>query len=176
MDLHWETAVYYTFSTIAQALAAAMALLAALAMYRLKGIEDECRALGLLMEQDTGGGTYLRAYCYTSDWKGMLRAQQERVEQVQNVAQHVVALPARITILMTVTDRIRSALWISLILTALLMGGSVAILADVPMIVFADYDGCALRTGVGATVLCLLTYGWLIWVCFSEPQPTGGAP
>ena len=35
------SALYYTFSTIAQALAAAMALLAAFAMYRLKTIDDE---------------------------------------------------------------------------------------------------------------------------------------
>jgi hypothetical protein len=51
------TALYYTFNTLAQALAAAMALLAALAMYGLKGIDDECRSLELLLEQDSGGGT-----------------------------------------------------------------------------------------------------------------------
>jgi len=36
-----DTALYYTYSTIAQALAAAMALLSAFAMYRLNAISNE---------------------------------------------------------------------------------------------------------------------------------------
>lgn len=50
-----STTLYYTFSAIAQALAVAMALLAAIAMFRQKGIDDECTGAALI-EGITGGG------------------------------------------------------------------------------------------------------------------------
>src|SRR5271163_2118114 len=99
------TALNYTFSTIAQSLAAAMALLAAFAMYRLKGFSDDCGALGHLMESETGGGTYLRAYCYVGDWRGMLAAQHTRLEQKRAAggqyqqAEYIRVLPSRIAML-----------------------------------------------------------------------------
>ena len=50
-----DNALYNTFSTIAQYLAAAMAFLAAFAMFRLKYIEDECRGAAETIDKITGG-------------------------------------------------------------------------------------------------------------------------
>jgi hypothetical protein len=78
-----ENALYYTFSTIAQALAAAMAILAAFAMYRLKTIDEESVGAAALFEQETGiGGFSLKQYSLLSHWEKCLEVMNETIEKV----------------------------------------------------------------------------------------------
>ena len=165
-----ETALYYTFSTIAQALAAAMGLLAAFTMYRLKGLDDEGRKLAELVELNTNGGTGLRPYYYRSDWLGLLASGelQRRREQAtpQLVAEIIDPLLTRIRRIHKASQEIRCPLWSSLGMTATVMALSIGVLSLVPRIVIGSLAGSVLSVGVLATVLCLVAYSWLLVEAF----------
>ena len=160
-----DTALYYTFSTIAQALAAAMALLAAFAMYQLKAIDDECHKAALIIEGDTGGGITIRQFAAGSRWLEVLTEARRRIEKTPGFAQVASELVKRIELLLKVHRSILRALWTALAITAIAMAGSVWVLAVVP-VMSADAACLALKVGVAAFIACLVTYLWLIWVSF----------
>jgi hypothetical protein len=60
-------ALYFTFSTIAQALAAAMAIIAAFAMYRLKAVKSAVFLVALLLVGCNGGANRDKTYTCTGD-------------------------------------------------------------------------------------------------------------
>jgi hypothetical protein len=157
------TSLYYTFSTIAQALAAAMALLAALAMYRLKALNDEARDAGQLAQDITGGGYSLRSHFIKSDWRALVLSIGERQKATHGANDDVTVLKSRIERLATIMSRVQIALWVSLAVTAIVLISSVAVLASVPHL---RGDACAvvlLRVGVIATSFCILVYCWLLF-------------
>lgn len=159
------TALYYTFSTIAQALAAAMALLAAFALYRLKAIDDECLNSSLVMESDTGGATTVRIPAIAGDWGAVRREVQGRLDRHQgdpNLRESVVARLDRLDQLVAAHRSLRRALWVSLVVTAVMVGGSIAVLAYVPVIVCTGYAEPTLLGGVLGTAICLASYVWLV--------------
>jgi hypothetical protein len=156
-----ENALFYTFSTIAQALAAAMAILAAFAMYRLKGIDDESSGAAITIESQTGGGDYLRRYSLVSRWNKCLEAADRRIAETGSGAE-VIALREQLRQLRTASGTIRRALWSALAATAVVMTGSVAALAYVPAICRATLAPQALQCGVVGFAVCLAAYGWLI--------------
>jgi hypothetical protein len=163
------TALYYTFSTIAQALAAAMALLAAFALYRLKAIDDECLSSALTMEQDTGGGTTVRVPAIAGNWRAVCTELTRRLEGGQAwgpVRTSVEARVNRLNLLVVAHGRVRRALWLSLVLTAIVIAASIAVLACVPGIVCAHCAGATLFGGVIGTACCLASYVWLVVEAF----------
>jgi hypothetical protein len=163
-----DTALYYTFSTIAQALAAAMALLAAFAMYRLGVIGGECFDSAVFMEAETGGGIKVRVLARQSDWAGVRSEIESKVQQqaYRYLHEDMLARLARIDYLRAVHRRILIALWVSLGLTASIMACSIAVLAHVPYIYSSCYGQMTLDAGVVATVVCLLAYLWLLIEAF----------
>jgi hypothetical protein len=171
MDTATATAVYYEYSTIAQALAAAMALLAAFAMFRLKSIDEECKGAASAVEGATGGGDQLRQHYLVSDWVTFRQEVNQRFENLRFRAPQAVTLLRRIDQLLVVAGRIRRTMWVSLGLTAISIAGSIAVLAVVPRIA----EHCAVITlaaGVLATILCLGSYVRLIIDCFRGIQFT----
>jgi hypothetical protein len=161
-----DTALYYTFSTIAQALAAAMAILAAFAMYRLQGIDDESRDASILIEGLTGGGDYLRRYSYLSQWTKCLEIASARIEAWHANKDEVFAIRDQLRQLRLAAAAIRRALWPALGATAVVMAGSVVVLTYVPAICRAGGAQQALCSGVVGFAACLLLYGRLIWQAF----------
>jgi hypothetical protein len=162
-----DTALYYTFSTIAQALAAAMALLAAFAMYRLNAIEAECMGGAEVVDRIMGGGLDLRRHFAVFEWSKFLAALKASSGSGSPIS---VAMTSRIERLQAASKRIKLALWVSLALTALVMGGSVAALAYVPVICSTGNARTALGFGVALFVVCLLAYGWLIFESLRVPK------
>ena len=162
-----DTALYYTFSTIAQALAAAMALLAALALYRLKSIEDECRGAAETIDNVTGGGTELKQHYMVSDWTKFLEEVTRRVTEQGRTLTPIATALKRIDRLMRTEGAILRALRLSLILTAVVMGGSVAALALVPLIFAGGTAPLVLGLGVVAFGVCLWSYVYLVRVVIS---------
>jgi hypothetical protein len=157
-----DNALYYTFSTIAQALAAAMALLAAFAMFRLKAIDDECLGAAKTIDSMTGGGMELRQHYSVSDWTKFVEEVDRRVTDAGRNVPTVTAALERIDRLMQAEKAIRSELWLSLILTAIVMGSSVAALALVPLIVNVGVAPLILGLGVVAFGVCLWAYVRLV--------------
>jgi hypothetical protein len=160
-----ENALYYTFSTIAQALAAAIALLAAFAMYRLKGIDDESSGAAIMIESATGGGAPLRQYSLVSHWSKCVEAADRRILDAR-AGPEVVALRNQLVQLRIAARGVRRAMWIALAATAVVMAGSVEVLAYVPALVQTGLARKALGWGVFGFAACLLTYCWLIWQSF----------
>jgi len=163
------TALYYTFSTIAQALAAAMALLAAFALYRLKAINDECLQSALVMESDSGGGTSVRAPAYASNWAEVRQELERRVRDGQGgdwTRETVPPRLARLERLLKAHSRVLTALWVSLALTGLVAAWSVYVLAKVPGIVTSGHADATLNAGVVTTAACLASYVWLVYEAF----------
>jgi hypothetical protein len=160
-----ESALYYTFSTIAQALAAAMAILAAFAMYRLNAIDVESSGAANMIESETGGGVFLRQHSYVSHWKKCIDAADRRISEV-GATPELLALRDQLWQLRIAARTIRIALWIAVTATALVMAGSVAALAYVPSICRAGLAQSVLGCGVFGFAACLVAYGWLIWKSF----------
>jgi hypothetical protein len=163
-----DTALYYTYSTIAQSLAAAMALLAAFAMFRMNAIGAECLHSAVAMEGDTGGGSGVRVLAISSDWSGVRKEIEERVkgQTYQYRKDEMLSRLDRIDQLLTANRRIVTALWVSLGLTALVVALSVGVLANVPVISASEHARSWLNAGIGATVASLLTYIWLVIAAF----------
>jgi hypothetical protein len=157
-----DNALYYIFSTRAQALAAAMALLAGFAMFRLKAIDDECLGAAQTIDSMTGGGMELRQHYSVSDWTKFVEEVGRRVTDQGRNMPPVAAALERINRLMQAESAIRSALRLSLRLTAIVMGGSVAALAIVPLIVGVGVAPLFLGLGVVAFGVCLWTYVRLV--------------
>jgi hypothetical protein len=160
-----ENALYYTFSTIAQALAAAMTLLAAFAMYRLNAIDEESRGAAFLIESGTGGGVPLRTHYLLSHWDKCIEAASSRIAAT-GAGPEMVALREKIRQLRNTAHALRRVLWIALIATALVMTGSVEVLAYVPSICVAGLARQTLGWGGAGFAICLLTYCWLVWQAF----------
>jgi hypothetical protein len=168
-----DTALYYTFSTIAQALAAGMALLAAIALYRLGSIDAECRGAAEMVDHWLGGRLEIKQYYYVSEWAKFLEATAPiaATPDRDNVRSQIEAACNRIRSLINVIAGVRSALWTSLALTASTVFASILVLAFVPMI--REGGGFAvpvLALGVVASAACLISY----WVLVRRFLPTAG--
>jgi hypothetical protein len=159
-----DNTLFYTLSTIAQTLAAAIALLGALVLYRLQRISD---ALTLAMGQVTQP--------YSLSPEAQLSLEEERYAEVLeflNTAQpHSPVMVAtapyhdrrrRAEALISLQHDLRRRLKESLALTVVVIGAAVAGIALVPCIVStAIGPTLTLLLGVGAFVLCLVVYGFL---------------
>jgi hypothetical protein len=157
-----DNALYYTFSTIAQALAAAMALLAAFAMYRLKAIDDESAGAAVMIESLTGGGAPIRQHSLLSKWTKALEAIDRRIAEAKP-GPEALALREQLADLRKAAGDVRRALWLALTATAIVMTGSVWALAYVPTLVKLGWGPSALGWGVVGFGACLLIYCWLVW-------------
>ena len=157
-----DNALYNTFSTIAQSLAAAMAFLAAFAMFRLKSIEDESRGAAETIDKITGGGVELMQHYMVSDWTEFLEEVNRRVTEQDRKLTPIATALKRIERLARAESAIRSALWLSLRLTSIIMGGSVAVLAFAPLILARGVAPLVLGLGVVAFGVCLWAYVRLV--------------
>ncbi len=159
-----DNTLFYTFSTIAQTLAAAIALLGALVLYRLQRISD---ALAMAMSQVT------QPYFLSAE--AQLSFEEEKYVQVLeylNTAQpHNPELAAtasykgrrkRAEALISLQGELRQWLKAALALTVMVIGAAVAAIALVPCIVStAIGPTLTLAIGVGAFVGCLVVYALL---------------
>lgn len=161
-----DTALYYTFSTLAQALASAMALLSAFALYRLSAINDECVKLATLLEGDTGGGTTVAAMAYVGNWAGVVAEIKRRLQSGTGDANVVSARCSRIDLLISAHRAVQNALWFSLGLTAVVVAAAITVLAKTPCITVSGNAPIALYAGIAATVACLASYIYLVFEAF----------
>jgi hypothetical protein len=175
-----ESGLLYTFSTIAQALGGAFALLAAFVLYRLASLDSS-------MLQDT---QILTSFGLTGEINKELqaiRARNQYEELLRRIETHVryakdnptaYQLDAEKTAMlirfrMSVRQRrpIVVALWIALWVTVIEMSGSVwAIPHSHDWAAQPRVAHLALCVGVSGFVLCLLLYMYVIWVALRNPR------
>jgi hypothetical protein len=163
-----ENALYYTFSTIAQALAAAMALLAAFTLYRLQSIDTQCvGAAENLRIANIVTDPAILAHANLHEWQKYVGAVRKRVPVApsdrREIYEGVLTLLPR---LIRQAAAIRRVMWISLGLTAIVMGASVWALAEVPMLCVNHWAGAALYWAVMGFAACLIAYLGLLLTAF----------
>lgn len=163
-----ETAPYYTFSTIAQALAAAIALLAAFAMYRFRDFRRELvfQAEKLRSSYSPSNSEVIIEHIHASAWRPVLDAFNEQENASNGVVDYSTRIRKRLRTSIASIRAVERALWVSVAATALVIVGSVAVLAYVPSICSNGHASAFLNSGVAATTLCAGTYGWLLISAF----------
>jgi hypothetical protein len=164
----------YTMSTVAESLGSAMALLAAFALYRLQSISSQMQDDASKIVDSTGrwpdgpqsqkNFEYWTLLAGAENW-GRLLPLIDEVRRQRGENEIDAPVRARINRLHTNYERgiaVRCWLWVALILTAVVMAGSVLALAhpdylarhpclDVP------------KLGAHGFCLCLVSYVGLIW-------------
>jgi|ERR1700674_4811922 len=160
-----ENALYYTFSTIAQALAAAIALVTAFVLYRLQGIDTALREAGFTLLQGHLNnadlwnlhvrGDYEQFVALFSELNGPISPETnpERYAKFR-LMQEECRVPAALL------PPFRHALFLS----AIVMGASVIFLCIAPQIANCQFWLPQLVLSLGAVgfIGCLIMYFFLI--------------
>ena len=153
-----ENTLFYTFSTIAQTLPAAIALLGALVLYRLQ-------VLAQILERDISKLTqpyvlFVEAADYSKVLEYLARTNPFQPNLIETV--HYKARKTAFEILKSLQCQLKRLLKISLVLTVVVAGAAVAVIAFVPTIVQTSGAAtCTLVVGVAAFVGCLVAYAIL---------------
>ena len=153
-----ENTLFYTFSTIAQTLPAAIALLGALVLYRLQ-------VLAQILERNISKLTqpyvlFVEAADYSKVLEYLARTNPFQPNLIETV--HYKARKTAFEILISLQCQLKRLLKISLVLTVVVAGAAVAVIAFVPTIVQTSGAAtCTLVVGVAAFVGCLVAYAIL---------------
>jgi hypothetical protein len=155
-----DSALYYTFSTIAQALAAAVALLAAFLLYRLQSINSEMEERTLRIIQYYGGKVRLRLdeLHVTGDYEEIALLTKDPLPP--NLEEGEVGFARkRLGVLVSIRNSLRRDFRLSLLLTVLLATFSVLILALTPMIAHRSLlTNAVFLVGITWFIACLYSY------------------
>ena len=157
-----DTAVYYTFSTIAQALAGAIALLAAFVLYRFQLLNGEMERSAAHVRGFASGNT--------RHWMDIALL-EGRPEEMLAIAAHaesgtlagigqeqIKASQTRLAALQSRKACLSRRFWVALGLTAALVAFAVLVLSLTPCIARAQLLGTALAAGVIWCWACLASY------------------
>jgi hypothetical protein len=148
-----DNSLYYTFSTIAQCLAALIGLLSAIALFRLQAVDGDLRARGAKLGGSFGSHTLLQVSLAEEDYKDFL-AKIRSLEATGTVkfSPPEVASLMRMDTLLALKRDVTKALKVAFIVAGAVIAFSVAVLAHVHML--GDTQGL-LWIGVGLLVLSL---------------------
>ena len=156
------SALYYTFSTIAQCLAGAIALLGAFVLWRLETLHAEKSQRSEQILAPLSGSARdedAKAAYARGDFASVLDISQVVITRpeprVAYSRMRLKAITAHETSLMR-------WFWIALFTSVATISLSVAALAATPRILEAGFGDETLAAGVGSFVACLLTYALLM--------------
>jgi len=159
-----DQSLYYTFSTIAQTLGAAIAFLGAFVLYRLQSLNAEIEDVVTqkLLQAHFSGETILALQQLHAGAKHIDFLQRARSSAPASAIEHLQTPLARLEALVTAKSalvcRFRWSLW----LTVAVIGFAVAVLALVPAVMSCSRPEWLLAVGVLAFVGCLVTYARLL--------------
>ena len=155
-----ENSLYYTFSTIAQSLAAIMGLLGAFALFRLQSIESDLRTRGAGIAKSFLGHQDMSDALAHEDFARLLKVFDAHVSTIDiRFAAYEKANIDRFRVLVPLRGDITSSLKWSFFATALTMTGSVLVLTIVHKLAQAQ---TLLWLGFAAFLLCLLLQSILV--------------
>jgi len=159
-----ENTLFYTFSTIAQTLASAIALLAALVLYRLQRISE---AIDLAMSQvrqpyslNTEAQLALEEEKYSEVLEYLNNARPDNPGMAASAA--YIGRKRRFESLLVLQRDLRRWLQFALVLSVIVIAISVAAIAVVPLITHSSIAATlTLVTIVAAFIWCLVVYALL---------------
>ncbi len=157
-----DTAVYYTFSTIAQTLGGAIALLAAFVLYRFQLLNSEIEASAAHLRGFASGNTR-----HSMDI-ALLEGRHDKILTLAGTAEpgtfahvgqeHIKASQIRLAALQTHRASVLGRFVIALVLTVTLIGFAVLALSLTPALARAQVLGAFLAVGVTWCWACLVSY------------------
>lgn len=160
-----ENALYYTFSTIAQSLAAIMGLLGAVALFRLQTVESELRERGSRILLSVNGADEATTYAYTyGRFEEFIKCLDQFIEGREKASLTIrFGLSERadiqgVRVLAPVRSSIVSLAKFSFAISGITMVGSVLALCLVPSITNAQWNGMPLRLGPTCLGLGLVAF------------------
>ena len=162
-----ETALYYTFSTMAQTLAAAIAILGAFALYRLQAMNAEIAERSSTIAQITAGthGRAVRELHVHGRFDEVLESTEDfDPSATVELNYQVSAARVRLATLLAQRRSLRRYLSVAFWLSAGLLTSSLLVLAAAPKIASVrGAPAAAAAVGIAWFVLCIGTYAKLIW-------------
>lgn len=160
-----DTALYYTFSTIAQTLAAAIALLAAFALYRLQGLLNTIEITSLELANGFQGEDLLALLStrLDGDFIEFERLMSEPPKYATSIhAEPLVSRRRTFSAALRQASSIRRWLNYSLAVSAAVILGAIIVLTRVPTIAISPSGNLVLCGGIVGTGVCLIAYYGLI--------------
>jgi len=155
-----ENSLYYSFSTIAQSLAAMMGLLGAFALFRLQSIDSDLRSRGAGIARSFLGHKGMSDALAHEDFAQFLREFDSHIATITvTFSAYEQANIDRFRVLIGQRPAITSSLRWSFITAVLTMMGSVLVLTVVHKLPQAQF---LLWLGLSAFVLCLILQGILL--------------
>lgn len=149
-----DNSLYYTFSTIAQSLAALMGLLSAFALFRLQSIDAELRDRGSALIRGFAGEHKLNDLLAKEKYSDFIKAYDEHIATLTiSFAAYEKANIDRLRILIPQRPSIVSSLKWAFSVAALTMALSVFVLNSVHLL---KANQSLLWAGTAAFCLCLL--------------------
>lgn len=160
-----ENALFYTFSTIAQTLAAAIALLGAFVLYRLQTLNAELEDAGLSVIQPYLPNQEARRLVAQRDYAGLIKFLTETPPRDAGEANNpfISSKRNRLPFLVALKGQLHCLLKFALAFTVVLIAAAVVVLASTPAI--AASPGVVwgvFAVGIAAFLACLSVYAVLI--------------
>jgi hypothetical protein len=162
-----ESALYYTFSTIAQTLAAAVALVSAFALYRLQSMNAEIAERSSTVAQFSSGAhaPAVRELHVHGRFHEVLESTEDfDPSATVELNYQVSAARVRLGTLLAQRRALRRYLSLAFWLSGGLLTSSLVAIASAPRIATVPHAAvAALSLGILWFVLCIATYARLIW-------------
>jgi hypothetical protein len=149
-----DSALYYTFSTIAQALAGTIAFLAAVVLFKLQGIDSELREHAEHALNKLGNDEGIGAHFVHAHWGPFVAAIPR---ESFGVLPGLGSLAGRISALLKDRDKLVATLKLSVPLTLGVIVAAVVALALVPVL------KCSLWLSIPALVIGVVAFGYCIF-------------
>lgn len=159
-----ENSFYYTFSTIAQSLAALMAILGAFAMFRLQTIDSDLRARSYSLMRSFGGHEMLNELLVHECYGDFLKEFDAHVASIEiKFGASEKASISRLRGLVPLRKTIVYSLALSFFTTVLAMICSVYLLTTIHRLAPLAQFQWILIAGVGVFSMCLVLQLNLVW-------------
>jgi hypothetical protein len=160
-----ENTLYYTFSTIAQTLAGAIALLGAFILYRLQkvnsGLDDHAKFIRKQYSEEEDL-VFLNSFIVKGEYKKFLkytRAKPVAVSSDQQEQSYLTDVQAKMQELLAFRKSLIRRFTVSLFLTVSLIGASVIALAVTPSLnARTDVRSASLGLAIVWFLACLVSY------------------
>lgn len=186
MDAASDSALLYTMTTIAETLGGAIALMAAFALYRLQSLAGELNSgatyiadvVGKVRPKLPTDEEQLMSLATTGDYGGFVALMDEIMDEVTKAKHSTYFRPlthswrTRVRLAHVLRPKVQEALWLSLIVTGIVMTFAIATLAA-----FNGLQVCLCVVavikwlGVAGFVGCLATYFNLISIAVGPRVP-----
>jgi hypothetical protein len=181
VDIHLESTLYYTMSTIAQTLAGAIGLLGAIVLFTLqatgRSVENASKRLAEIPHESISE-LYIRHLVARRSYRELARRYGEMLRPSTEMSTELLVYHSSLLWELEHEDAIRRSFWHTLVASAVIIAYAIICLALAPQLAAREGAGdVALLVAVLGAVGCLILFGSLLRVVLrSAPREQGDGP